>query len=197
MKHRIFFLACCLLIAGCAQVRELAQVSSQGTLLATPPEQAFIPSQEITATPTPYGGYCSSVWASQPLPEVTAQLGQVFLQAGWAGVEAQATAYGETCVDLKTNALIKFSPYQTDFYINVAVHNAEDNQELSDWVMDILDILDDFQPGVVPGKNPGKVEIEFTDGERGVLLSFTQEEGRKLVEQGLRGTALIEELRSR
>lgn len=196
MKHRIFFLVCCLFIAGCAQIRELAQVSSLETMLETPPGQPGIPTQEITVTPTPYDGYCSSVWASQPLPEVTTRLGQVFREVGWAEVEVQASAYGETCVDLKTNALISFSPYQTDFYINVAVRSAEDTQVMSEWVIDILDILEDFQPGAVPGENPGKLEIEFTDGERGVLLAFSQQEGRELVEQGLRGTALIEELLS-
>jgi hypothetical protein len=170
--------------------------AGQPTSSAVPETQtatvAVTPSPEPSVTPTEYDGLCSFVWANQALTEETVALGQAIRAAGLIEVESQATAYGENCVDMGSNAVISFIPQQTDFFFDVAVTDIKDTQVLGQWVVTLFEILKKFQPGTVPGKNPGRVEIVFQDGQHSTAIDLSQAKGRELIGQGLRGSALFE-----
>jgi hypothetical protein len=187
------FLIILVFCAGCSALRPPQTSTSpvNATQLLTPFESAAV---EVTPTPTEYQGACSFVWGHQPLPEINSELAQVLREAGMNEVDVAVTAYGENCVDVSTNAIVRFSAQQTDFYFNIALADANDTRAMGQWVVLVLDILKEFPPGKVPGTNLGRVEIEFQDGSRSTVLEFGLEEGNKLVGQGLRGSALFETL---
>ena len=174
----------------------LANCSGQPTLSAVPETQTatvvVTPSPQPSVTPTEYDGLCTYVWANQALTEETVALGQAVRAAGFIEVESQATAYGENCVDMGSNAVISFIPQQTDFFFDVAVTDIKDTQVMGQWVVALFEILKKFQPGAVPGKNPGRVEFVFQDGQRSTAIDLSQARGRELIGQGLRGGALFE-----
>jgi hypothetical protein len=177
-----------LLLAACGG-RQPTPVAETAVQTAT---VEVTPSPEPSVTPTEYTGLCAYVWANQLLTAETIALSQAVRAAGLTEVEAQATAYGENCVDMSSNAVISFSAQQTDFFFDVAVSDASDTQVLGQWVVVVFDILKNFQPGVVPGVNPGRVEIVFQDGKRIEAIAISQTRGRELIARGLRGSALYE-----
>lgn len=179
-----------LLLAGCIGQPGLLAASAT----VSPAPATLIPSPVVTVTPTAYKGLCAYVWANQPLVEESIALGQAVRAAGFTQVESRAAAYGENCVDMGSNAIVQFIPRQTDFFFDIAVSDATNAQAMGEWVLPLFDILKEFPPGVVPGVNPGGVEMFFQDGARTAVISFSLSRGRELISQGLRGSALYEAL---
>jgi hypothetical protein len=167
------------------------------TIEATAPSATLAPiltRLEPTLTPTLYTGTCSYVWAERSLPEVNSRLNKAFRLADMARVEAEASAYGENCVDMGTNVVVQFTPLQTNFFITLQVEDAEDTRVMGEWLVKILSVLGEFQPEELPGTRAGQVEVQFQDGSRGARLSFPLERGQELVRQGQQGSALFEQL---
>jgi hypothetical protein len=177
-----------LLLSGCS-LPGLAQTSPP---LTPGPERTAaeeqIPTPELAPTPTRYEGYCTNVWLNQQMPAVGDRLDRAFQDMSLPEVDVQASAYGEACVDLSSNELITFSARQIDYYFNIAVKDANDYAGLGGWVVIVYDILE----GLPPDELPGLLEIDFQDGSRSLALSFSYEIGLELMEQGLRGSSLIE-----
>ncbi len=180
-----------LLLAGCSLPIQIELPQD-----ATPPPLAAIDTAVPAATPsqTEYHGVCSYVWDHQTLPDVSNALGQALRQANLMGVEAEASAYGKSCVDMGSNGLISFTAKQTDFILNIAIKDATDTKEMGAWIYKVMNVLESFLPGQVPGTIPGQAEMIFQDGSRTVDLTFDQSRARDLISQGLRGTSLFEEL---
>lgn len=70
---------------------------------------------------------CYFTWASQELPEVSAEL-QAAIQAVLPEATARAAAFGENCV--AQDGSTTFGAMQADFYVTVPVPDLQDNETL-------------------------------------------------------------------
>jgi len=149
----------------------------------------------VTTTPIPQN--CYFTWASQSLPDLTAQVQAALIAAGLTEVSANAQAYGENCSDPKINQPIRFSTLETDFYITVKGTDLADKRAMGNLLEKILVILDAFPVGKIPGPQPGNIAISFQAGSDRLNLTFSVAAGKSARQQGLRGAALIDNLQKK
>jgi hypothetical protein len=146
-----------------------------------------------TATP-PDPADCAFVWSNRTLPDLSTEVNKAFRDQGYAEVQVEASAYGEDCLNTQTNAVVRFSALQTDFFVTVALDAVNDPQEMGEWVETVMRVLEAFPPGKAPGPNPGYVGVAFTDGTESVDLWFTRTRAANLVKEGLSGGELYDAL---
>ena len=146
----------------------------------------------FTATPifTPTIEPCAFVEATQDLPDLSAQIAQAIKQLQPAA-SGRAQAYGENCIHADGHA--DFLAKETDFYVTINVTNLKDNNELGTWIVNVMDTLAPFPPGVVPGSQPGFVEFMFktADDHKGLRVFIRQ---YKQLPSGLSGAEVIKAL---
>jgi hypothetical protein len=146
-------------------------------------------------TPEPTLGYthCGWVWASQPLPEVSALLEQAFKETDLPVVSAAASLFGENC--LRADATVDhFAAMQSEFSLQVAVIDLDDEATLGDLCGQVLRLLEGFPLDKTLPK-PGHVSLRIIQGERELNLSFSWADGMQALDDGLRGAALFTFLR--
>jgi len=148
----------------------------------------------VPPTDTPPIQSCYYNWATQPLPELSAQVQIEMETSGLKDITVRAEAFGENCYDSQTNELISFSAMETDFRIAVRVADLDDKDNLGDLLEKILIALDEFPPEATPGPQPGIVSISFQSGGGDMNLQFSFAEGKSAREGGLQGAALLDEL---
>jgi len=149
-----------------------------------------------TQTETAEAVNCVSVWSTRLLPDVSLELNQAFRQSGMSEIEAEASTYGEDCIDPDTHQVVRFLAMQTDFFFNVSTGQVDDPQVFGEWVEKIMRVLDSFSPGQVPGSNPGLVEISFSGGTQTTILRFRRSNAESLLQDGLKGSALYDALQA-
>ncbi len=149
-----------------------------------------------TITPTIPYETCGWQWATQPLPDLSAQVQAALESAGLEGVTARAEAFGENCLS-PDNEVLRFAAMQTDFRITVEVESLADAERLGMFLEKILIVLDGFPTESTPGPNPGYVGVTFTAGTETLNLWFTATDGESARALGLRGAALLEELQNK
>lgn len=165
-----------------------------------PPEPTAFPlTQILTDTPprpseTPTLGPCGFVWASQGLPELSAQWLERLKQAGLPVVSASAEAYGENCV-FSDGRIDGFAAMQTDYRVTLEVETLADAETLGSLLEQTLEILDGFPVGETPGPNPGYIGLTFQAAETVETLWFQRTQSDALRAQGLSGEPLYESLR--
>lgn len=156
-----------------------------------PPEPTPFPLTEIQ-TDTP-AAPCSFVWASQDLPELSAQLLETLKESGLPVTAARAESYGENCVD-SNGTVERFAAMQTDFHIVLAVETLTDSENLGNLLAQTLAVLNEFPVGETPGPNPGSIGITFQAGDTVENLWFQRAQSDALRAQGLTGAALYRAL---
>lgn len=155
------------------------------------------PSPTPTSTITPGYTNCGWNWATQALPELSAQVQSALEAAGLEGVEAHAEAFGENCFSSVTGEVLYFATMQTDFRLTVSVDSLADEEAMGARLEQILTVLDGFPAGSMAGPNPGNVGIRFLAGSDELNLWFTVTYGEAARAQGLHGAELLEELANR
>jgi hypothetical protein len=155
------------------------------------------PSTPETQTAPANSRNCSYVWATQPLPDLTAKVQSAFNAAGLKDIQASAQAYGENCIDPQTNKIIRFSSMETDFRITVPVADLTNIDNLGSLLEKILVVLDTFPAGKVPGPRPGNIYIFFQSGSENLNLMFTAAAGKTARSLGLHGAELLKELQKK
>lgn len=150
-----------------------------------------------TATPTPTESpyTCGYAWATQPLPDVTAQVLKAMQAAGLSEIGGRAEAYGENCLDAQTGKPRSFATMETDFRLTLPVPSLADEQALGQAVEQILNVLDEFKVGQVPGPQPGYIGIAFTSGNDTLNLWFRRTDGDTARQKGLKGADLLTALK--
>lgn len=187
---RVLLAGWVLLTAGCAP--DLDSLAARLT-----PSPTFARSTEtstVTETPTENPVTCVYVWSNRSLPDVSTEINQAFRRLGLVEVEAEAFAYGEDCLDSETNRVVRFLAMQTDVSFTVAVERIDDPQFLGEWVERITMVMDDFEPGTIPGSNPGYFGITFLSGSETLDLWFSRTRVNNLLKEGVRGADLLEAL---
>ncbi len=160
------------------------------------PNTAVPPTATATPTATPEYRPCAFRWASQPLPDLTAQLSEALAQAGLEVASARAEAYGENCVD-ENGQVVYFATMETDFRVTLNVARLDDEAELGRLLDMTLAVLDKFPPEETPGPQPGYIGIAFEAASGGMLnLWFQASRADALRRQGLGGVELLEALKN-
>jgi hypothetical protein len=149
----------------------------------------------VTDTPDTETGYteCYWNWASQPLPDLSAEVQSALEAVGLRGVTASAEAYGENCI-IGTGEVDHFATMETDFRIRMEVHDLADIATLGDLLEQILVVLDAFPPEATPGPQPGYIGVRFVHETEDINLWFTVMYGDSARAQGLHGANLFTEL---
>ena len=169
MMKQICFAVLCLVLGGC------------------------IPSTVPFTDPDP-GAPCGWVESRQGLPDLSKEVQAALEGAGIAGAKAYAEAYGENCMDTKTQKARYFAAMETDYHITLAVDGLGDLEALGKLAADVLVVLDGFPPKETPGPRSGYVGLKFVAADSERRLWFTVLEWTEARDQGLAGSALLEAL---
>ena len=143
---------------------------------------------------TPSNQPCSFNWATQTLPDLSAQVLAAMQTAGLNGISVTAEAYGENCYDTRTNEPVSFTAMETDFHLTAQVKVLTDKGQLGNLLERILIVLDCFPTGSIPGPLPGYIGVSFQAGDDELRLWFPASDGVSARDQGLHGAALFEKL---
>ena len=138
---------------------------------------------------------CSWQWATQPLPDLSADVAAALTGADFPVIEAGASAYGENCVR-QDGTVDHFATMQTEFDITLAIASLDDRETLGNLVADVVAVLmDEFPVSETPGPNLGQIRLRFVtdDGERRLLLDRS-DIAQHLTRGDLRGAALLDAL---
>jgi hypothetical protein len=173
----------------------LACALPRPVLRSQPPPPTKTPIGTITVT-TSYME-CGWNWATQALPELSAEVQSALQAAGLEGVTARAEAYGENCFDPESGEVRYFATMETDFRVTVEVENLTDRAALGRIAEQVLTVLDGFPPGATPGSNPGYIGIRIVAGNDEFNLWFTVTDGEAARALGLQGAELLTELENR
>lgn len=149
----------------------------------------------ITATATlpPYSG-CGYQWAYQDLPELSAEF-QGAIQSLQPEAQASAFAFGEDCVhaDGKTRTFI---PMETDFNITLQVSDLLDEANLGEWIVNVMQVVENIPPEKIVGPRPGRVSIGFQFGSNQKAVNFYIDQYETLP-SGLSNTEIYQALQTR
>lgn len=137
---------------------------------------------------------CSYNWATQPLPEVSAELQKKLIKLGLRASEVNAAAYGENCV-LADGTIERFITRQTDLYFKVPVADFEDLELLGSIAEEIIRFVQDIPRDALPGPQEGYLQVNYiaADGKMQSLW-FQNSDGQAYLEKGLSGADLYRKL---
>lgn len=173
----------------------LSACNFPGALRSLPDLQ---PAATKTASPTPTATIayeqCYFNWATQPLPELSAQVQAALDAAGLTDVTARAEAYGENCYDSQTNEVAYFAAMETDFRVTIKVPDLKDTESLGNLLEKVLIVLDDFPTDKTPGPQPGYIGVTFQAGNEVLNMWFKVSQGIQARRQGYDDAALLQEL---
>jgi hypothetical protein len=86
------------------------------------------------------------------------------MQALQPDAQANAFGFGENC--MHADGTSTFLPMETDFNVTIPVSDTTDNA-LGEWVVKIMQVIDNIPPDQVVGPRPGRVAIAFeANGQR-------------------------------
>ena len=140
---------------------------------------------------------CGYQWATQPLPDVTAELQQRLEKQNILAAEVNAAAYGENCV-LADGTIARFLAKQTDLYFKVPVADMEDTQNLGELAEGIILFVEDIPADLLVGPNEGYIQINYSSAfGQMASLWFQPSTGRAALDKGLRGADLYNKLLNR
>ncbi len=164
----------------------------------TPPPKTPTPSPAPTSTTTLSYTECGWNWATQPLPELSAELESALQESIQLPLEAHAEAFGEHCFDGRTNEVAYFVARETDFYITVHAEALDDREALGRLTEQILLVLlSHFPVEATPGPQPGYLSINFVTDIGELRLRFGWFDAESALGSGLHGASLLEALESR
>lgn len=154
-------------------------------------------SNPVTETPDAEVGYtqCAWIWATQALPDLSAEVQSALQAAGLTGVTSSAEAYGEDCITA-SGEVDHFAAMETDFRITVQAASLNDREALGTTLEQILVVLDAFPPESTPGPQSGYVGVTFQAGSDELRLWFTINEGKSALALGLRGASLLDKIQN-
>jgi hypothetical protein len=141
--------------------------------VATPPPLPAATTKAPTVIPTtavPTLPPCGYQWAYQDLPELSSRF-QQSIQALQPEAEANAYAFGENCV-LEDGTVAAFLPMETDFNLTLQVADLADESDLGDWIVKVMQVIEDIPQEQLVGPRPGQVNIIYQTGTDQKVIRF-------------------------
>ncbi|HSL44728.1 MAG TPA: hypothetical protein VK897_14925 [Anaerolineales bacterium] len=111
---------------------------------------------------------CGYQWAYQDLPELSSSF-QQSIRALQPDAQAYAFAFGENCI-LNDGSVARFIPMETDFNITLPVGDAASDEQMGEWIVKIMQVIEAIPTEQILGPRPGRVSIMFQSDttQRGV-----------------------------
>ncbi len=149
------------------------------------------PQQQKTLENDPSCGYN---WATQPQPDLSAELQKKLIKLGVRASEVSAAAYGENCI-LSDGTVDHFILRETDLYFKSPVAGFDDRELLGSITEELILFVRDIPADTLPGPQEGYMQIVFISaaGEMQTLW-FQPSDGLKYLEKGLHGADLYDKL---
>ena len=119
------------------------------------------PASPTTAVP-PESQSCGYQWAYDDLPQLSSSFRES-IQTLQPEAEANAFAFGENCF-LSDGRVARFIPMETDFDIRLQVTDIADEAALGEWIVKIMEVIQNIPPEEIVGPRPGRVIVTFTAG---------------------------------
>jgi len=140
---------------------------------------------------------CAYMWASQPLPQISREFENLINQADFKDIQVFAEAYGENCVT-EEGEIVRFAAMQTDIHMVVPVQSLNHPTEMGDIAGRLLGVILEVPLSALPGLQPGYIGIQFSSNEGEVLnLWFKREKAEQLLQAGINGEKLLDELQKK
>lgn len=158
MKNSFLALLSLILICACSLPLTPTAPASPATVTVTP-----------TATPPPYGS-CGYQWAYQDLPELSAKF-QQDIQSLNPEAQAKAFAFGEDCIHADGTTKT-FIPMETDFNIKLQVSDLSNESALGDWVVKVMQVIENIPPDRIVGPRPGRISLAFQTSNDQKSINF-------------------------
>ena len=194
LTRRLTLALITLVLIGCSLTQFFASPSAfdmtTTVIIATNQAVETVLAATSAALPTAIYQQCSWRWATQPLPELSAQIPAYIDAAGLTNVTVSAAAFGEDCITYETNISGYFATMETDFSVTAQVDNLEDEEALGNLAAQILAVLDQIPSEDIPGPQPGYITLAFVAGDAQRNLRFSVTQADAALEQGLTGEAL-------
>ena len=127
------------------------------------------PEGQVTTIP-PSSQNCGYQWAQQDLPELSSRF-QQSVQALQPGAQANAFAFGENCV-LADGSIAGFSAMETDFNITLQVSDLTNESELGEWIVKVMQVIQNIPPDQIAGPRPGRVSFTFQSSSDQKIVNF-------------------------
>jgi hypothetical protein len=151
--------------------------------------------QEETDTPEASIGYTSCYWnwASRALPDLSITFHDALDEKGLNVTAANASEYGENCIDPATNQIAYFAAMETDWYVTVEVPSLGDKEQIGNTIREIIEVIVLLQTRT-SAPNPGYVGITVTCEGQVDSMWFQLPAALDAIDQGLTGQAFYEAL---
>jgi hypothetical protein len=130
-----------------------------------------VPSTELPVTQNipPTDEPCGYMWASQNLTDLTLDL-QAAIKNILPEAQAYAFAFGEDCVYQDGHR--KFIAMETDFNVSLPVADLTDDNNLGEWIIKTMQVIESLSKDKIVGPRPGRVTIIFTTGAEQKFIVF-------------------------
>lgn len=122
---------------------------------------------------------CAYQWAYQDLPDLTREF-QSGLRLLQSGAQGNAFAFGENCVYADGSAT--FIPMETDFNITLQVSDLSNESDLGEWMVKVVQMIENFPTDQIIGPRPGRVSIAFQSNGEQKFVNFYLDQYRALPE---------------
>jgi hypothetical protein len=149
------------------------------------------PDGALTVPPSSSQG-CAYQWANQQLPELSDQL-LAMLQQVQPEAQGNAYAFGENCI--REDGSATFLPMETDFNITLQAASLSDESELGDWIVKVMQVIENLPPDQLTGPRPGRVDMVFQSNGEEKRLHFSIDHYRAL-DAGLSSQEIYQALQS-
>jgi hypothetical protein len=118
-------------------------------------------------------------WANVDLPESSAEF-LISIQGLQPEAQASAFAFGENCV--REDGTTTFIPMETDFNVTLQVTDLSDEDELGEWIVEVMQIIENIPPDQIVGPRPGRVSMIFQSGAEQAGFNFYIDQYHALAE---------------
>jgi hypothetical protein len=135
---------------------------------------------------------CGYQWAQQAMPELSSSF-QASIQELQAAAQASAFAFGEDCVH--ADGTKTFLPMETDFNVTVQVNDLSDESALGDWILKVMQVIENIPTDQILGPRPGRVAIGFQSNGEDQFVSFYIDQYRALA-AGLSSAEIYQTLKN-
>lgn len=126
------------------------------------------PDGASTVVPS-YPQGCGYQWAYKDLPELSSGF-QESIQLLQSAAQAHAFGFGEDCIH--ADGTSTFIPMETDFNITLQVGDLSDESELGDWIVKVMQVIENIPSDQIIGPRPGRVIIIFQSNAEQKSVSF-------------------------
>jgi hypothetical protein len=120
---------------------------------------------------------CAYQWAYQDLPQLSGDF-LAAVQALHPGAQATAFVFGENCVH--ADGSTTFIPMETDFNITLQVSDIANESDLGDWIVKVMQVIEQIPADQIVGPRPGRVSIMFQGSGEQKGVSFYIDKYRAL-----------------